>query len=119
MALEDGKPESTIVQDNTNLAIQGLFRYIDPESDEAKALEDRGYVKTNWGYDTYNKLDPKTKLYGYDAGKEAAWSSEFMCGYSDADYQAKKAPIYLSPMNETTCTTTGLSNGYGFRSTMK
>ena len=37
-----------------------------------------------------------------------------MCGYTDADYAAKKAPIYLMPMNETTCLTTGLSNGYGF-----
>ena len=39
-----------------------------------------------------------------------------MCGYTDADYAAKKAPIYLMPMNETTCLTTGLKNGYGFKS---
>ena len=117
--MEEEKAIATIVQDKTNLAIQGLFRYIDPESDEAKALEARGYVKTNWGYDTYNKLNSKTKIYGYDEGIEASWSSEFMCGYTDADYAAKKAPIYLSPMNETTCKTTGLTNGYGFRSTMQ
>ena len=41
-----------------------------------------------------------------------------MIGYSDADFAAKKAPIYLIPMNQTTCTTTGLQNGYGFRSSM-
>lgn len=32
-----------------NLAIKGLFHYIDPESAEAKALEDEGYVKSDWG----------------------------------------------------------------------
>jgi hypothetical protein len=42
-----------------------------------------------------------------------------MIGYTDADYAAKKAPIYLIPMNQTTCETTGLTNGYGFKSTMK
>ena len=119
VAVEDGKAASSIVQDKTNVAIQGLFRYIDPASDEAKALEARGYTKTAWGYESYNTMDPKTKEYNPDAVKEGRWTSEFMCGYTDADYAAKKAPIYLIPMNETTCTTTGLKNGYGFRSTMK
>ncbi len=34
-----------------NVAIKGLFEYIAPDSDEAKALEAEGYVKTNWGVD--------------------------------------------------------------------
>lgn len=34
-----------------NLAIQGLFEYIDPEGTVAKALESDGYTKTNWGID--------------------------------------------------------------------
>ena len=110
VAVEDGKKESDIIQDNTNLAIQGLFRYIDPDSAEAKALEERGYQKTLWGAWTYTS----SKTNEYDSAVEAQWSSEFMCGYTDADYAAKKAPIYLMPMNETTCLTTGLSNGYGF-----
>ena len=75
-----------------------------------------GWVMTPWGAGSYTKgalgLVP-------DAGIEAKWSSEFMIGYSDADYAAKKAPIYLIPMNQTTCETTGLTNGYGFKSTMK
>jgi hypothetical protein len=75
-----------------------------------------GWVMTPWGAGSYTKgalgLEP-------DAGIEAKWTSEFMCGYTDADYAAKKAPIYLIPMNQTTCETTGLTNGYGFRSTMK
>ena len=84
--------------------------------DEAKALEARGYKKTPWGAGSYTQ---GSKGIEKDAVTEARWSSEFMIGYSDADYAAKKAPIYLVPMNETTCTTTGLQNGYGFRSSMK
>ena len=113
VAVEDGKAASTIIQDNTNLAIQGLFRYIDPDSAEAKALEANGYKKTPWGACTYTKA---SKGVEYDSAVEAQWSSEFMCGYTDADYTAKKAPIYLMPMNQTTCLTTGLKNGYGFKS---
>ena len=116
VAVEDGKAASTIVQDNTNLAIQGLFRYIDPDSAEAAALEANGYKKTPWGACTYTKA---SKGVEYDSAVEAQWSSEFMCGYTDADYAAKKAPIYLMPMNETTCLTTGLKNGYGFKSPNK
>ena len=116
VAVEDGKPASTIVTDKTNVAIQGLFRYIAPDSDEAKALEARGYVKTPWGAGTYTQ---GSKGVTKDAVTEARWSSEFMCGYTDADYAAKKAPIYLIPMNETTCLTTGLTNGYGFASPKK
>ena len=113
VAVEDGKAASTIITDKTNVAIQGLFRYIDPDSAEAKALEANGYVKTPWGACTYTK---GSKGVEYDSAVEAQWSSEFMCGYTDADYTAKKAPIYLMPMNQTTCLTTGLKNGYGFKS---
>jgi len=37
-----------------NVAIQGLFRYIAPNSVEALALQAAGYVKTNWGIDIVN-----------------------------------------------------------------
>ena len=116
VAVEDGKAASTIIQTNTNLAIQGLFRYIDPNSQEAKDLEAAGYVKTPWGVGMYNKA-PQCLV--ADAVTEGRWGAEFMCGYTDAFYAAKKAPIYLMPMNETTCKTTGLTNGYGFRSSTK
>ena len=81
-----------------------------------RAEDADGWVMTPWGAGSYTQgalgLVP-------DAGIEAKWTTEFMCGYSDADYAAKKAPIYLIPMNQTTCETTGLTNGYGFRSSMK
>lgn len=39
-----------------NIAIQGLFRYINPTSAEATALQAAGYVKTNWGIDMANAI---------------------------------------------------------------
>ena len=99
-----GRSSASINQNKTNVAIQGLFRYIDPASAEAATLEANGYAKTAWGANSY-----ATPAY------EAQWSSEFLCGYSDGDYAAKKAPIYLIPMRETILKTTGLTNGYGFK----
>jgi len=40
-----------------NLAIKGLFEYIDPESAEAKALEADGYEKTVWAINIVNDED--------------------------------------------------------------
>ena len=115
VAAEDGS-SAVIIQDKTNLAIQGLFRHIEPGSAEAKALEARGYTKTPWGVLTYGTYDSATDTVTPKPDVEAQWSSEFMIGYTDEDFAAKKAPIYLVPMNETTCLTTGLTNGYGFKS---
>lgn len=38
-----------VVGTDNNLAIKGLFEYIDPNGAEAKALEADGYTKTDWG----------------------------------------------------------------------
>lgn len=93
----------------TNLAIAGLFEYIAPDSAEAKALEADGYKKTEWAVGMYT-------LNGVaNADQEAEWSTKFLGGYTDADYAAKKAPIYLIPMEHTVTVTTGLNNGYGFQ----
>ena len=100
--------------DYTNLAIVGLFRYIAPGSEEAQKLEACGYKQTNWGVLTY--CSESEKGVTPDVSREAMWSTEFMIGYSDADYAAKKAPIYLIPMQATVCSTTGLKNGYGLKS---
>ena len=105
--------KANVVEDYTNLAIQGLFKYIAPGSAEAQALEARGYKQTAWAVGMYT-------LKGVDdPNQEAEWSTKFMGGYSDADYAAKKAPIYLIPMEETVCVTTGINNGYGFKSRTK
>ena len=105
--------KANVVEDYTNLAIQGLFKYIVPGSAEAQALEARGYKQTAWAVGMYT-------LKGVDdPNQEAEWSTKFMGGYSDADYAAKKAPIYLIPMEETVCVTTGINNGYGFKSRTK
>ncbi len=45
---------SKVVGTTHNIAIQGLFRYINPTSAEATALVAAGYVKTNWGIDLAN-----------------------------------------------------------------
>lgn len=46
-----------------NVAIQGLFRYIAPDSDEAKALEADGYKKTDWAIGMVNE---KEKVWDYN-----------------------------------------------------
>lgn len=39
---------SNVVGTNHNIAIQGLFTYIDPSGTQAATLQAAGYVKTNW-----------------------------------------------------------------------
>jgi len=39
---------------NKNLAIKGLYEYIDPNGPEAAALVADGYVRQNWGIDIWN-----------------------------------------------------------------
>lgn len=48
---------SVVKGENHNVAIQGLFKYIAPGSEEALALEADGYTKTNWGIDMVNQKD--------------------------------------------------------------
>lgn len=112
VAAEDAS-KTVIVTDNTNLAIKGLFKYIDPSSAEAAALEADGWVKTPWGAGSYTT---GAKGLEENSNTEAEWSSKFMGGYSDSDYAAKKAPIYLIPYEYNVCVTTNLVNGYGFKS---
>ncbi len=92
----------------TNLAIKGLFKHIEPGSAEATALEADGYKQTPWAIGMYTSGGIE------DPDREAEWSTKFLGGYTDADFAAKKAPIYLIPMEHAVCVTTGLSNGYGF-----
>lgn len=88
-------------QNMTNVAIKGLFKYITPGSEEAKALEAEGYVQTNWAIDMLNyEEDYATKLFA---------------GYTDEDYVAKNPPIHLIPNTYQVLLNSGITNGYGFR----
>lgn len=85
----------------TNVAIKGLFKYIEPGSEEALALEADGYVQTPWGIDMYQYRD--------------SYATKLLCGYTDADYAAGNAPIYLIPNIYNDLQNSGITNGYGFR----
>lgn len=86
--------------DNTtpNLAIKGLFKHIEPGSDEAKQLEAEGYEQTNWGIDIVNNKDEYTTyvFYGYVEGE---------------------APIYFVPFHAAAIASSNgkMTNGYGFK----
>ncbi len=45
----DTKKEALTAGNMTNLAIKGLFRYIDPDGAEARSLEAEGYERVDWG----------------------------------------------------------------------
>jgi len=45
-----------------NLAIQGLYKYIDPNGAEAKALVAAGYTRVNWGFMVWNDPNAKAML---------------------------------------------------------
>jgi len=87
---------------NRNLAIQGLFKYIDPTSAQAKALEAAGYKKTAWASNI--------------VANEAHYTTNIFKGYTDAYYAAGTPPRYLFAMpSETISKSNGLiTNGYGF-----
>jgi len=79
----------------TNVAIKGLFTYINPTSAEATALVAAGYTKVNWGADLVTNDDEYYKYLFYD-------------------YDYDKAPIYLWPYTPNIISTGGFTNGYGF-----
>jgi hypothetical protein len=81
----------------SNLAIKGLFNYIDPASAEATALVDNGYVKTAWGADIVKYKDE--------------YSTYVFRGYTDG-----LAPIYTVPINykAIALSDSTITNGYGF-----
>jgi starch-binding outer membrane protein, SusD/RagB family len=81
----------------TNLAIKGLFEYIDPYGTEATSLVADGYVQTDWGITIVNN--------------KAEYLTNVFCGYEE-----DSAPIYLIPMSSNTISTSNgkITNGYGF-----
>jgi hypothetical protein len=87
---------------NRNLAIKGLFNYIDPNGTEAAALVAQGYKKTNWGINIVTN--------------EGQYTTNVFKGYTDAYAAAGMPPRYLFPLpSEPILKSNGLiTNGYGF-----
>lgn len=81
----------------TNLAIEGLFEYIDPNGERAKTLEKDGYTKVNWGKDIIDN--------------EKEYNDYIFCGLKDGE-----PPIYLLPINPIQISNSNgtITNGYGF-----
>ena len=80
-----------------NIAIEGLFRYIDPAGAEAATLKSNGYTKTSWGADI--------------AKNATIYYSNILSGVTSAD----QVPRYYWPIPfETISKSNGkITNGYG------
>jgi hypothetical protein len=87
-----------------NIAIKGLFRYINPTGSEALALQAAGYVKTNWGINIVNN--------------ESQYTSDIFKGYQDDYYAAGYPPRYVRALTyETIAQSKGnITQGYGHAS---
>jgi starch-binding outer membrane protein, SusD/RagB family len=89
---------------NRNIAIKGLFRYINPTGSEALTLQSAGYVKTNWGINIVNN--------------ESQYSTDIFKGYQDNYYTAGYPPRYIRALTyETIAQSKGnITQGYGHAS---
>lgn len=88
---------SKVVGTTYNVAIQGLFRYINPTSAEATTLQAAGYVKTNWGIDMANA--------------SATYQRNILSGITSAGDPPR---IYWPIPSETLSKSKGkVTNGYG------
>ena len=85
-----------VVGEKHNLAIEGLFEYIDPAGEEAKALEADGYKKTDWAI-------------GMVKEKANMWDYNMLSGIDDSD-----VPLYFHPLPLTTIQQSKgqVTNGY-------
>lgn len=115
-----------------NIAIQGLFNYIDPNGAEASALEAQGYVKTRWALEmVYGIVDEDVKDAGgklvLDANGDPVrkivsmteidqYTNDIFKGYTDDYYKQGVPPRYLVAIpSEPILRSKGLiTNGYGF-----
>lgn len=92
----------------TNVAIKGLFRYIDPNGSEAATLEADGYERQRWAADIVG-----TKIAAEGDIVVSDYSDEYST-YIYRGYVEGAAPIYLVPINYQTLSTSSVTNGYGF-----
>lgn len=84
-----------------NLAIKGLYTYIDPEGAEAAALVADGYVKREWGYRVW-----------HDPNAAAMFNAAILDGVEGRE---NMAPRYFHPMPVTVINQSKgkVTNGYG------
>lgn len=98
---------------NHNLAIKGLFNYIDPNGAEAAALEADGYKKTNWAILMYNTVTKEGTFAHSDQVLDHYTTTNFLPGITDVN----SVPRYFWPIPaETLNKTIGRpGNGYGLK----
>jgi len=84
-----------------NLAIKGLYKYIDPNGAEAAALEADGYTKVKWGINVWN-----------DPNAVAMFNGAILDGIVGRE---NMAPRYFHPMPVTVIDQSkgNVTNGYG------
>ncbi|WP_347840331.1 RagB/SusD family nutrient uptake outer membrane protein [uncultured Draconibacterium sp.] len=95
---------STLPSDSVNIAIRGLYEYIDPNGPVAAALEAEGYEKSDWGSNI--------------VANEGQYTTDIFKGYPDAYYFAGEPPRYMRAVPyETLAQSNGLiTQGYGHAS---
>ncbi|SHI58385.1 RagB/SusD family nutrient uptake outer membrane protein [Pseudozobellia thermophila] len=95
---------NTLESDKVNLAIRGLYEYIDPDGPVAAALEADGYEKSPWGANII--------------ANESQYTSDIFKGYPDSYYNAGEPPRYMRAIPfETLSKSKGLiTQGYGHAS---
>ena len=87
---------SIVVGTQHNLAIKGLYEYIDPAGSEAAALEADGYTKQDWANDIVD-------------GEKTLWDYNILSGIT-----VSRVPLYFHPLPATTISQSGghVTNGY-------
>ncbi|MEQ9221494.1 MAG: RagB/SusD family nutrient uptake outer membrane protein [Cyclobacteriaceae bacterium] len=92
---------ATLPSDQVNLAIKGLYTYIDPDGPEAALLEADGYVKTDWGSNI--------------VANESQYTTDIFLGYPDSYVTEGQPPRYVRAVpSETILLSNGLiTQGYG------
>jgi hypothetical protein len=95
---------ASLKSNKVNLAIRGLYEYIDPNGVEAAALEADGYVKSKWGANI--------------VANEGQYTSDIFKGYPDSYYSSGQPPRYVRAVPyETLSQSNGLiTQGYGHAS---
>ena len=85
-----------------NLAIKGLYEYIDPDGAEAKALEADGYTRINWGKNIVDNMNDGIYIY----------TQSILDGVKGRE---DKAPRYFFPLPATVLDQSKgtVTNGYG------